>query len=187
MLTGSSARRVASVTGALVIAMVMAPGSASAGHWAGPFHLSDLNIASDRQIYIDDRTDSTWPVGASATEWDRSSKVLVRRLGCPTASYYCPPVHQVNNNNYWGVVVRPLNAEGTHITRDRSRFYANLSNITPLSRRRFVACQEEGHMIGLNHRTSQVSSCMWDNSPFAQLPDDHDFNELFAGYTHNDP
>ncbi len=157
-----------------------------AGHWEGIAHLSDLNFGSDRQIYFDDRTDSTWPVGAAAAEWDRTSKILVRRLGCPTASYYCPPIHQVNAS-YKGVAVLGINAAGTHITRDRDKFYINLSNSTPLSQRRFVACQEEGHALGLDHRGSAANSCMYKGSPFTPLPDDHDFNQLFSGYSHDDP
>lgn len=62
-----------------------------------------------------------------------------------------------------------------------------MSNATPTVHRRFVACQEIGHLLGLNHRVSSVSSCMWDNSPFATIPDGHDFSAVFDVYSHNDP
>ena len=172
----------------IILALCM-PASASANHaFGGLWHMSDLNLGhAERHVHFDDRTDSTWPVGAAADSWNNSSKLYVTRLGCPGTFEYCPPVHQVNNNNYKGLAVLTPNAAGTHITRDQDKTYINLSNITPSSQRRFVACQEEGHILGLDHRASQVNSCMWDGSPFYSLPDGHDFSALFNVYDHNDP
>lgn len=151
-----------------VFVIVWAPGSASANHaLGGPYHLSDLNLGfSERHIHFDDRTDTTWPVGAAADNWNASSKLFVTRLGCPNSSEYCPIINQVNSNAYYGRAFIGLNAAGTHFTRG-STFYINLSNVTPLSRRQPVACQEEGHLLGLDHRTSSAASCMWDGAPGA--------------------
>lgn len=178
----------AGAAGAAMAVVVSMPGTATASHSFAPnFHLSDLNLAnSERHVHTDDRTDASWPVGAAAAEWDRSSKIYMVRLGCPGASEYCPPVYQVNDT-FWGRTFWGMNAAQTHFTRDPGQFYAELSNDTPLIHRRFVACHELGHLLGLDHRVSSVNSCMRDDPPYAQLPDSHDFDVVFSLHNHNDP
>lgn len=130
-----------------------------------------------------DYTDSSWPVTAAADEWDRSSKLTVgRRASCPHAGDYCPPVYQVPSNPYWyGLTTYTLNAAGTHIS--RSNFYLQLSNGTPTGGRRSVACHEEGHALGLQHRQAS-QSCLYPSTAFYALPDSHDFNQLWNVYSH---
>lgn len=154
---------------------------AFANHYGG-YHLAVLNGHSQATIWFVDRTDTTWPVTASADEWNRSSRLTVgRRAECPHSGDYCPPVHQVNAPGYYGRTVRPLNADFTHIS--RSGFFVELSTSTPLSRRRSVACHELGHALGLEHRLP-ADSCLRNDSVFPNLPDDHDFNMLYSVYSH---
>jgi matrixin len=149
----------------------------------GPWHLSNLHH-SQPVIWFVDRTDTTWPVSAAATEWDRSNQLTAgRQAECPDSRDYCPNVHQVNSPDYYGSTTYKLNSAGTHISRDQ--FFINLSNRTPVgSSRRAVACHELGHALGLDHRQPS-NSCMRGGGEFHSLPDSHDFNMLQAMYLHS--
>jgi hypothetical protein len=174
----------AAAVGSGIGAGIAAEQAASEHAIGGPWHLAALNGHSQATIWLVDRTDTTWPVTAAADEWNRSRFVTIgRRAECPHAGDYCPPVHQVNNNNFFGQTTYKLNNARTHISREG--FEIRLSNATPLGARRSVACHEEGHALGLDHRKPS-NSCMVDGAVFPARPDDHDFNALQNIYSHND-
>jgi hypothetical protein len=174
--------RTALVTTLALAGLAVSVQSASAAHYIG-LHLAALNGHAQPTIWFVDRTDASWPVTAAADEWNRSSRLTVgRRAECPHPGDYCPPVHQVNNSNFYGRTFRPLNADLTHIS--RFNFYIELSNSTPSTRRRSVACHEEGHALGLEHR-QPADSCLRADNVFPNLPDAHDFNQLYSAYGHS--
>ena len=173
--------------GAAMVALIVGWAASSAAGWhRDSLHLAQLNGRSQATIYFVDWTGSSWPVGASAAEWDRSSRIGVYRAtgGCPTSGDYCVPVNEVNTSNYFGMTYSQANSSGQHYS--RSGFYINLSNQTPLHGRRSVACHEEGHALGLNHQFT-TDTCMWNNdkTTFPNLPNGHDFAELGSIYNHS--
>lgn len=182
-------RRVAFLFTLCAVGLVVNVSSAWGSHYLG-LHLAKLNGHSVATVYYVDATDSSWPVNAAAIEWNRSSKVDAFRVSsCPSTNDYCVPVSQkslgqglCSSSLTYGVVTYMSNG-GDHFS--RSSFTITLCNTTPAADRRSVACQEEGHTLGLAHRPLNAPTCMvGSGSVFPNLPDGHDFDELGAIYNH---
>lgn len=52
---------------------------------------------------------------------------------------------------------------------------------TSVARRKWLACHETGHSLGLNHRTAASDSCMWPEDDVPHI-DQHDRDALNANY-----
>lgn len=88
----------------------------------------------------------------------------------------------VNTSAWAGATYAELNAAGTHIS--RANFYIQLGNQTPAGWRRSTACRELGHALGLAHRAPS-DSCMRADGIYPNLPDGHDFDQLWLTYNHS--
>ena len=166
-------------------ALVVGATPASASHYINPErdHLAKLNGHAVPTAYLVDYTDTTWPVSAAAQEWDRSSRVDIFRVSsCPSGNDYCIPVQQINCvPGLYGQTIAYDNGNGHW---SRTGFQVNYcDNNTPSSYKRKVACDEQGHVLGLGHR-SETTSCLRQGLYLQSFPDGHDFDMLGTIYNH---
>lgn len=180
-------RRAVAVIAAVLLTLVgpvVASPTASAsnligGHWAH-------DGLAHSQIYFVDHTGVNWPVDLSTYEWNRAQGVdSYYETSCPASYLHCVNVveYSANDGNYGYVLYAPYNSAG-HYYQTNS---VHLNDATDVSaaQRRSTTCQEEGHILGLAHRSSGAT-CMltYINPTYPQNPDTHDFNTLQALYAH---
>ncbi|MDP9069269.1 MAG: hypothetical protein M3N53_13120 [Actinomycetota bacterium] len=153
-------------------------------------------------VTIVDNTDSKWPVYAAALKWDEAPKIdVVYKYGTCSGSYgHCVGVGVISASQYpYGgcldsggyAVVSPYSSSNNHINPDESfiRFNGDCGRDAFTNRdRRALACEEEGHMIGLDHANYDLysSTCMA-SGPITRLketPRQHDFDLVDSIYTH---
>ena len=201
---GSMRRRVGSVTVvALVLVGLVFPVSAEAdnrlgsnGHWNRQTH----NVAHMKLI---DRTGHYWPVFAAHLDWDLADNLDVDydHVGNGwTCDHHCVEVMAVSPandpyNELYGqctgdrtVYGYAYFTNGNHVTaanhfysqRPEIRFNTNCNHRSDRFRRA-LACQEIGHVLGLDH-AGTTSSCMYVDSQYADAtPRDHDINDMLDG------
>lgn len=172
---GRSGRlRLAATATTLISLLASTSGSALAtnrranyGHW----NRIDTAIA---QVYFVDHTGTYWPVNAATIEWNKSANVGVYYSSPGNCPFNCVHTYEVNNHFKPGNVYINLN------TSVSQNFGLNQNQ------RQGVACQEQGHVIGLGHR-QYTDDCMYDkdNQYFPKLPSNpHDYNVLANIYDH---
>jgi hypothetical protein len=98
------------------------------------------------------------------------------------------------NNGWLGIAQIWLS--GTHITQGTTKLndtYFNTAKYNTTAWRNLVSCQEVGHTFGLDHQdenfnNANLGTCMdYTNDPSTnQHPNQHDYDELVAIYTHLD-
>lgn len=158
-------------------------------------------------VTIVDNTSSAWPVYAAAIEWDSAPRLdVVYAYGsCSGSPGHCIgvqvlPMSDFGNNlcqNYGGFAVVNTTSSG-HINPDTSyiRFNGNCNTSGFDNRdRRALACEEEGHILGLHHAWVghggsyglEGSTCMasGDIRNLHEKPRPHDFNTIDSLYTHS--
>lgn len=163
------------------------PVSPSSHQWQG-YHWSRPSDG-ERKVIMRDSTTDGWDgyLGDAIRDWGDSSRFRFTRQQAATSSderFACSMpsnygrVRVCNHADYnlsgfTGLASIRVNSEG-HIQRGRVR----VKNSAATGDRRALLCQEVGHTIGLDHRSS-TSSCMHQNSSAASAdPDSHDYDEL---------
>jgi hypothetical protein len=175
-------------TVAVVGASVGTASPAAANNYEG--HHWAHNGLSHSQIYFVDHTGSYWPVNTVTYKWNLAQGVdsYYEWASCPSSSLHCVNVYEysANDGNY-GITYWPNlwdsaghNYEGQYIT-------LNDYTVTDSTQARKTTCQEEGHVLGLDHQYV-TSSCMMQGPALSlgisPYPNQHDFDELFAIYNH---
>lgn len=141
------------------------------------------------QIYFVDHTGAKWPVATVTYKWNTAHGVdSYYETSCPGGWLHCVDVYEyyANDGNY-GVTYWPNLWDSAGHNREGQYVMLNNATVTNATQARKTTCQEEGHVLGLDHQYV-TSSCMmqgdavsWNISPY---PDSHDFNELTAIYNH---
>lgn len=152
-----------------------------------------------------DHTGPAWPVHAAADEWDFAGRIDVDyRVDTCNSKPHCVGVSVIPGNNdpvigddtcssHGGYFLPIFNQAGTHYDDDSFvRFNHKCGNDNFGDRdRRALACEEEGHAVGLDHADSSLrnETCMASGNinTLHHKPRSHDFgmadNEI---YNHND-
>ncbi len=197
--------RKAAILGAMVAlcASALAPDLVSAtNRISDGRHWGQGNLSRE-YVTIVDYTDSKWPVYAAAIKWDEAPKLdVVYQYGTCSGSYgHCIGVRVTPANEYpYGgclnsggyAVVTPYSSTNNHIDPDRSyiRFNGDCGRDAFTNRdRRALACEEEGHIIGLDHANWDLyqETCMASGAitRLKEVPRPHDFGVLDDAYTHS--
>jgi hypothetical protein len=188
-----------------VLTVVTSAAIATEGHATnrlpGGQHWGQGNLSRE-YVTIVDYTPSQWPVYAAAIKWDEAPKidVVYQYGGCAGSYGHCIGVRVMAEGEYpytcaqsgGYAVVTPYSSSNNHIDPDRSYIRFNHacggSNWTDRDRRA-LACEEEGHIIGLDHAASNLNNetCMASGtiSQLKEVPRPHDFGEVDGIYTHS--
>lgn len=168
-------------------ALVSGASPAAASHSLG-HHWAHDGLARS-QIYFVDHTGASWPVATVTYKWNEASGVdSYYESSCPGSWLHCVHVREysANDGNY-GITYFPNlwnsanhNREGVHIA-------LNNYTVNNATQARKTTCQEEGHVLGLDHRFVKSSCMMQGNAVQLNIrpyPDAHDFDELHTIYNH---
>lgn len=138
---------------------------------------------SNAYMYVEDYTGYDWPVYDTQVEWNYSCCVGAYYASAYTCSYHCVVAQEIDDINegvgvfiYYG----PFGGDGSqHFPNEGSQyiFYNNAYGLDA-SQRRSLTCQEQGHALGLDHRSTN-DSCMMQNVDYSSdYPDQHDYDTL---------
>jgi hypothetical protein len=162
----------------------------------GGQHWGDGSLSRE-YVTIVDYTPAGWPVFAAAINWDSAPRIdIVYRSGSCGSPGHCIGVRLISDYPYTCAqsggfaVVRPQSGS-THINPDTSyiRFNDRCGNNNWTNRdRQALACEEEGHMIGLDHAAANLNNvtCMASGtiSQLHHTPRQHDFDVISNIYAH---
>lgn len=197
---GSAAfRRAAVITAVMALAAPMFVTDSVAGNrLSGGRHWGDGSLSRE-YVTIVDYTPSQWPVYAAAIKWDEAPRLdVVYQYGTCSGSYgHCIGVRIISQSDYGytclesgGFAYVPPQSGSSHIS-DSAYIRLNSacggSNFTNRDRRA-LACEEEGHIIGLDHDYAYKDVTCMGSGRIDQLdetPREHDFNELHQMYEHS--
>ena len=176
--------------------------AAYAGHWWGGYHWA--RGANPLALQLGDNLSSLWDpyLGIASSDWSASSVLdtaVVPGAGNPKS---CGPVAgrvEVCNSKYgrngW-LGLASVWVNGSHIAQGTVKLndsYFNIAKYNKPAWRQFVACQEIGHMFGLDHQdefftNANLGTCMdYTNDPTTnQHPNTHDYGMLETIYAHLD-
>lgn len=92
-------------------------------------------------------------------------------------------------NGWLGLASIYLDSAG-HIVKGTAKMNDSYASYWTFEEMNHVVCQEVGHVLGLDHTSTDGSSqgtCMdYSSSPDSQWPNEHDYDELFSLYGHTD-
>ena len=164
-------------------------------HWARTTSQFTLQVIDSNTSNWDDElalAQSQWSqstkLNMQVTSYDDSSRT---RKQCRAVAGQVRSCNANYGNNGWlGLASINLDANG-HISRGTSKMNDSYSSyFASQDERRHVMCQELGHTIGLGHTSEDGSSqntCMdYSQSPNSTAPNQHDYDQLAAQYSHLD-
>jgi hypothetical protein len=196
---------VAKVALALVIAAVSVAAYANHSwsnyHWArtgSSFTLQTLDSTADGG------KNANWPalLATAAGQWSQSTKLdlnvvtysnaLKDRKRCTAVSGKIRVCNAAYGNNGWlGLASINITSAG-HITQGAAKMNDSYSSywVSDINEAPHVMCQEVGHLFGLGHTSENgttQNTCMdYSNSPTSTAPNQHDYDQLVAIYSHLD-
>ena len=169
-----------SMTGVLVAAS-----PASANHYIG--HHWAHNGLAHSQIYFVDHTGVKWPVSTVTYKWNQAQGVdSYYETSCPGSNLHCVNVREYNaNDGLYGYTAFPNGWNASQHNREGVYVELNDHTVTTATQAHKTTCHELGHVLGLDHRSTNAS-CMTQGAapPISVYPDSHDFAELQSIYNH---
>ena len=167
-------------------------------HWArtsNPFTLNlGDNVSTEWDSYLA-TTSSDWSVSTVLDTTIVSGGTLSNVRRCRPTSGRVEVCDTTYGNTGW-LGVAQIWVSGLHITQGTVKVndtYFNTSTYGTSAWRNLVMCQEVGHTLGLDHQDENFSNpnlgtCMdYTNDPSTnQHPNQHDYDELVAIYSHLD-
>lgn len=201
-LAANTSRRVAALGTLTTLALVLLVAVAYAtNRISDGRHWGEGNLSRE-YVTIVDHTGPKWPVYSAAIKWDEAPRIdIVWKADTCSGSYgHCIGVRVISADDYgyscttsggFAVVAR-ISSTNNHIDEDESyiRFNGDCGRDAFTNRdRRALACEEEGHMIGLDHANSDLNdlTCMASGriDRLDDTPRQHDFELVDDIYTHN--
>lgn len=193
-------RIVAGITVAL--ALVLFQSAPRASHSWNGYHWA--RTANPFLLNLGDNLSATWTsyLAVASSDWTQSAVLDTTVVAGGSNKRNCRPTAgrvEVCNNSYgntgW-LGVAQIWVSGSHITQGTVKmndtYFASSTYNSP-AWRQFVVCQEVGHTFGLDHQdeafdNANLGTCMdYTNNPTSnQHPNQHDYDELVAIYSHLD-
>jgi hypothetical protein len=194
------------VVATLGAAAVLAASVASASHTWNNYHWARTTSSFTLQTL--DSTVATaysnWPLrlSAAASQWSQSTKLDLSvkpytntaqaRKRCAAVAGKIRVCNASYGNNGWlGLASINLDSNG-HISQGTAKMndsYTSSWNNNP-NEQAHVMCQEVGHTFGLGHTSedgSTQNTCMdYSQSATSTAPNQHDYDQLVAQYSHTD-
>ncbi len=189
-----------SVVAALSLSLV--GGVAFANHSWGGYHWA--RTANPFTLKVGDNVSSTWDSYLTTTSLDWSASTVLNttvvtgqgRTNCRATKGRVEVCNKTYGNNGWlGIAQIWINGSG-HITQGVVKVndtYFNTATYNTPAWKNLVMCQEVGHTLGLDHQDEifdnpNLGTCMdYTNNPSDnQRPNQHDYDQLVAIYTHTD-
>lgn len=165
---------------ALDIPEVRPQSHANGHHWAH-------NGLAHSQIYFVDHTGVKWPVTTATYKWNEAQGVdSYYQSSCPGSWLHCVNVTEYSaNDGLYGVTWYPNGWDSAGHNYEGVYVQLNNYTVTTATQARKTTQHELGHVLGLAHRFDNAS-CMTQGAapPVNQLPDAHDFDELYQIYNH---
>ncbi len=175
--------------------------TANASHSWGGYHWA--RTANPFTIKLGDNVSTTWDsyLATTSVDWSVSS-VLNTAITTGANLRNCSPVAgrvEVCNKKYgsngW-LGIASIWISGGHITQGTVKVndtYFNTATYNTPAWKNLVMCQEVGHTLGLNHQdeissNTNLGTCMdyTNDSSTNQHPNQHDYEQLVAIYSHLD-
>lgn len=175
---------------------------AYASHSWGGYHWA--RTANPFTLKLGDNVSPVWDghLAVASSDWSEST-VLDTAIVSGANLKNCRPVkgrvevcnQEYGNNGWLGVAQIWINRSG-HITQGAVKLNDTYFSTAPYNTpawRQFVTCQEIGHTFGLDHQdenfnNANLGTCMdYTSDPSSnQHPNQHDYDQLVAIYTHLD-
>jgi len=197
------------VFSAVALAAVVLVGTALANHAWGSYHWS--RTSTQVTLNVGDNVDTKWDayLDGAISDWNPSIVLELTKVAGATSPSTCGPSAgriEACNAPYgttgW-LGIAQIWVSGGHITQAVTKLndtYFDTATYNPPPWRRLVACQEIAHDFGLAHQdenfnNANLGSCMdYTNDPDGggsygpsnEHPNQHDFDQLVAIYTHLD-
>ena len=187
---------------AVVVAVLLLPIMASANNSWGNYHWASLE--SPLPLSLGDNVSSKWDGALTQANSDWNASEVLNNSVDPgrTNPRKCNPgdgLVEICNAKYgfngW-LGIAGIWVSSDHITKGYVKVndsYFNTSTYNTPDWRQMVMCQEIGHVFGLGHQdedfgNTNLGTCMdYTSSPWSnQHPDQHDYDQLAAIYTHLD-
>ena len=178
---------------------------ASANHSWGGYHWA--RTANPLVLRVNGSLTGSWPsyVNVALTDWAQSTVLdfnPTAYAAIDVSAKRCNPItgqvlvcNALYGQRGW-LGIASIWLSGKHITQGTTKLndtYFNMPQYNSGPWRQLVACQEIGHIFGLDHQDENFSNpnlgtCMdYTNSPGTnQHPNKHDYDELLAIYSHLD-
>lgn len=176
--------------------------TASADHAWGTYHWA--RTENPFTLVLGDNVAIKWDafLATTSTDWSVSSvldtTIKVGKTTAKTCKVSTGRVEVCNSrygNNGW-LGIAQIWVSGSHITKGVVKMndtYFDTTTYNTTAWRNLVMCQEVGHTLGLDHQdedfnNQNLDTCMdYTSAPESnQHPNDHDYEQLLAMYTHAD-
>lgn len=184
-----------------VLAFVF-PSGVAANHSWGDYHWA--RTSNPFSLKLGSNVSGLWSsyLGTTANDWSLSAVLDTSIVVGGTNPKNCRPTSgkvevcnsKYGNNGWLGIAQIWIN--GNHIVQGVTKMndtYFNTSRYNTSAWRNLVMCQEVGHTLGLDHQDEifdnpNLGTCMdYSNDPSTnQHPNQHDYDELTAIYSHLD-
>jgi hypothetical protein len=183
----------------VVVIALVAPNALAEHSWA-TYHWARTTSSFTLQTVDSCTPDWDFELGKAVSEWSQSNSLDLSvtssddsartRKRCPMVGGQIRVCNAAYGQNGWlGLASIGIDSNG-HIDQGAAKMNDSYDWYFTPNEKRHVMCQEVGHLFGLGHTSedgSSQSTCMdYSTSPNSISPNNHDYQQLSAIYSHTD-